>query len=319
MKDNNTKASKTSSLAPMAGVTDRAFREICAEFYAYGLTSEMVSVKGLLYNSRKTLDLILHSETERPFSIQLFGNDPKDFSKAAKIISEFHPDSIDINMGCPAPKITKAGAGAALMKNPILCAEIVSSVKDSTDIPVTVKIRSGWDEKSINAAQVAVICERAGADKITVHGRTAKQMYSGKSDYNIIKSVKDRVNIHVVGNGDITCAQDALNMINYTGCDSTAIGRGALGNPWIFSQVNYFLSEGKTLPPPSNNEKIRVINRHVEKICKYKGEKLGIIESRKHVAWYLKGMANAAELRRKALLIENIEDLRSLCGEIKLQ
>ena len=302
-------------LAPMAGITDIAFREICTEFHADGLTSEMVSVKGIIFKNQKTLHLTQHSDKENIFSIQLFGSEPEDFSKAAKIISEINPYCIDINMGCPAPKVVSTGAGSALMKNPYLCAQIVYQIKKTTDIPVSIKIRSGWDEKNINAPEVAFLCQQAGAEMVTVHGRTAKQMYSGKADLDVIKAVKEKVDIPVVGNGDIINAQSAQKMLEYTGCDSVAIGRGALGNPWIFKEIHDVMS-GKDFCPPSIEERLSVMLRHIKKMCLYKGDNIGIMEARKHAAWYVKGINGAAEFRKKLFLIENIDDLNKICEQI---
>ena len=303
-------------LAPMAGVTDRTFREICSNFGCAFFTSEMVSVKGLIYNSKKTFSLLSFSALERPFAIQLFGNHPEDFKAAVKLIEPLSPDMIDINMGCPAPKIVNNHSGSALLKSPELCAEIVYAVKSTTNIPVTIKIRSGWDEFSICAPKVAILCEKAGASAVTVHGRTREQMYSGKASLDIIKSVKQAISIPTIGNGDVTSPESAEFMLEYTGCDLIAVGRGALGNPWIFSQINSWLNDRVYLKPPTIHEKIDVMIDHVTKICKFKGEHIGIKEARKHIAWYLKGIHGSANLRNKVYGISSIKDLKNLCDTI---
>ena len=289
---------KTASLAPMAGVTDRAFREICAMFGAAHFTSEMISTKGIVYGSQKTFSLSERSKSEYPFALQLFGNDPKDFSEAIKILGDRIPEIIDINMGCPATKIVKENSGSALMKNPELCGEIVYAAKSVSPVPVTVKIRSGWSDSTINAPTVAKICEEAGASAITVHGRTKQQGYSGTCNQEIIKAVKETVKIPVIGNGDIVSAENAADMLNFTKCDLVAIGRGAMGNPWIFSEINT-LGNGEVFNPPNIDEKIRIMKLHIEKLCEYKGEHRGITEARKHLSCYVKDIKNASEIRRK--------------------
>ena len=294
----NVNINKIAALAPMAGVTDRAFREICAMFGAAYFTSEMISTKGIIYGSQKTFSLSERSTSEYPFALQLFGNNPKDFSEAIKILGNRIPEIIDINMGCPATKIVKENSGSALMKNPELCGEIVYAAKSVSPVPITVKIRSGWSDSTINAPTVAKICEQAGASAITVHGRTKQQGYSGVCNQEIIKTVKEAVKIPVIGNGDINSAQDAKNMIDFTNCDMVAVGRGAMGNPWIFSEINS-LGTGKNIIKPSINEKIETMRLHIEKICNYKGEKRGIAEARKHLSCYVKDIKNASEIRRK--------------------
>lgn len=311
MKIGNLNINKIASLAPMAGITDKAFREICSLFGAAYFTSEMISTKGIIYKSEKTISLMSHGENERPFAVQLFGNDPKDFYNAIKLISHSLPDIIDINMGCPAKKIVKENSGSALMKTPELCGEIVKSVKEACDLPVTVKIRAGWN--SINASEVAYICEKAGADAITVHGRTKEQAYSGKNNLDVIKEVKKAVSIPVIGNGDVTSWETAKHMLDYTGCDAIAIGRGAMGNPWIFSEINN-QNSSKKIPL---EEKSRVMKLHIEKICEYKGEEHGIKEMRKHLAAYIKGFPHAAELRKDLFLAESKIELIKICDSVK--
>ncbi|MBR2579481.1 MAG: tRNA dihydrouridine synthase DusB [Clostridia bacterium] len=316
----NINIDKTAALAPMAGVTDKAFREICAMFGAAYFTSEMISTKGIIYGSEKTFSLSERSESEYPFALQLFGNNPKDFSEAIKILGDRIPEIIDINMGCPATKIVKENSGSALMKNPELCGEIVYAAKSVSAVPVTIKIRSGWSENTINAVTVAKICEQAGAAAITVHGRTKQQGYSGNCNQNIIKSVKEAVKIPVIGNGDITSAKNAADMIDFTGCDMVAVGRGAMGNPWIFSEINA-LKSGTRFIHPSIGDKIDVMKLHIEKICKYKGEHRGITEARKHLSCYVKDIKNASEIRRnifasksKSELLKIIENIDKING-----
>ena len=310
---------KKAILAPMAGVADRAFRELCVEFGAAYVVSEMVSANGIIYNNKNTAKLMELSEDERPASIQLFGADPKVMAKAAKKALEYKPDAIDINMGCPVVKVISNGCGSALMKNPKLCADIVKSIKDEVDVPVTIKIRKGFDDNLVNAVEVACLCEQAGVDAIAVHGRTRQQMYSPPVDLEIIKKVKEAVSVPVIGNGDIFSCEDALNMMQVTGCDFVMVGRGALGNPFIFSQINSYLNKGIIEEKPSVNTILSVMQRHVELICKYKGEKHGIKESRKHVAFYIKGMKSAAKFRNEAGYINTFDDFMSLKDRIYKQ
>ena len=316
MEIRNLKLKKTACLAPMAGVADRAFREICVKFGACYTVGEMASSKGLMYSDKKTAELLEVYDAERPMAIQLFGDDPKIMAMAAKTAMEYHPDAIDINMGCPAPKIANNGSGSALMKNPKLAGEIVSAVRNATNLPLTVKFRKGWDENSVNAVEFAKIMEENGADAIAVHGRTRTQMYMPPVDIDIIKKVKESVNIPVIGNGDIVDVETALNMYNETKCDLIMIGRGALGSPWLFKQIEEYLSTGKVLTNPSLKEKMEIMLEHISLAIKYKGEKIGIRESRKHCAWYLKGMRGAAEFRRQCGYINTYEDLKALVNEV---
>lgn len=312
MKIGNVEIKGMAALAPMAGVTDRAFRELCVAFGASYVVGEMVSAKGISFNSERSKELMLLSENERPAAVQLFGSEPQTVAAAAVTAMEYKPDIIDINMGCPAPKISGNGAGSALMKNPDLCGEIVEAVCKAVDVPITVKIRKGWDDKSINAVEVAKICEQAGASAITVHGRTREQFYSGKADLDIISEVKKAVNIPVIGNGDITNVNDAAQMLEKTNCDMVMIGRGALGNPWIFREINAWLNDLRPMFPPSPAEKVTVILRHIQAMCDYKGEEIAMREARKHVGWYMKGFKNAAELRREAGYLKTYEELIEL-------
>lgn len=312
MKIGNVEIKGMAALAPMAGVTDRAFRELCVAFGASYVVGEMVSAKGISFNSERSKELMLLSENERPAAVQLFGSEPQTVAAAAVTAMEYKPDIIDINMGCPAPKISGNGAGSALMKNPDLCGKIVEAVCKAVDVPITIKIRKGWDDKSVNAVEVAKICEQAGASAITVHGRTREQFYSGKADLDIISEVKKAVNIPVIGNGDITNANDAAQMLEKTNCDMVMIGRGALGNPWIFREINAWLNDLRPMFPPSPAEKVTVILRHIQAMCDYKGEEVAMREARKHVGWYMKGFKNAAELRREAGYLKTYEELIEL-------
>lgn len=312
MEIRNLKLKKTACLAPMAGVADRAFREICVKYGACYTVGEMASSKGLMYSDKKTAELLEVYDAERPMAVQLFGDDPKVMALAARKSMEFKPNAIDINMGCPAPKIANNGSGSALMKNPKLAGEIVAAVRNATDLPVTVKFRKGWDENSVNAVEFAKIIEANGADAIAVHGRTRTQMYMPPVDIDIIKKVKDNVSIPVIGNGDIIDVITAKEMYEKTNCDLIMIGRGALGSPWLFKQIEEYLSTGKVLTNPSLEEKMEIMLEHISLAIKYKGEKIGIRESRKHCAWYLKGMRGAAEFRRKCGYIDTYDDLKDL-------
>jgi nifR3 family TIM-barrel protein len=300
----------------MAGAGDRAFREICTEFGAAYTVSEMVSAKALHFSDKKSLELMELGNSARPGGIQLFGAEPADMAEAAKRAMEFGPDFIDINMGCPAPKITCSGAGSALMKNPPLCAEIVAAVKNAVPVPVTVKLRAGWDESSVNAAEVAKLCEQAGADAATVHGRTRSRMYVPPADLEIIRKVKNSVNIPVIGNGDVTDGPSAARMMAETGCDAVMVGRGALGSPWVFREIAAYLSGDDVPPSPGVEERMDIMLRHIRLMIGYKGERRAMNEARKHVAWYLKGMRGAAEFRRRAGLLESPAQLKALIGEI---
>lgn len=300
-------------LAPMAGVSDRAYRELCVRFGAAYCVSEMVSSKALSFNSKKSEELMEISDLERPCGIQIFGDDPKCMADAAKHALENKPDIIDINMGCPAPKISSNGSGSALMKNPRLCGEIVKAVTAVTDIPVTVKIRKGWDDDSVNAVEVAKICESAGAAAITVHGRTRQQYYKPPVDYDIIKAVRESVSVPVIANGDMDSAERAKEVMDITGCDLVMIGRATLGNPWIFSQINAYLENPNVkIHTPDLEERLGVMIEHIGKMVEYKGEHMAMLQARKLVVGYFKGMKGAAALRNEAGKIKTLDDLYEL-------
>mgnify|MGYP002581123287 FL=1 len=315
MEIGNLKFDHTAFLAPMAGIADRAFRELCVQHGAAYTVTEMVSSKGLTMGDKKSAQLLTIG-SERPCGAQIFGDDPETMAQAAKKCLAFSPEIIDINMGCPAPKIASNGGGASLMKNPQLAYEITKAVAEAVPVPVTVKIRKGWDNDSINAVQMAALAEKAGAAAVTVHGRTKEQMYSGKVDYDIIAEVKKAVSIPVIGNGDITDEQSATMMMEKTNCDAIMIGRGALGNPWIFSRINAYFDECRVLPPPTITQKMVTMLGHVQKIIEYKGEYIGMREARHHAGYYTKGLRGGATLRREICQMEHFEQLQELAYKI---
>lgn len=290
-------------LAPMAGITDIAFRRICKRFGCGLVYTEMVSAKGMYYKSENTAALTQIDEEERPVAVQIFGSDPDIMAYAAEQLEKGGADIIDINMGCPTPKIVNNGDGCALMKNPDLIGKIIDTVVKTVNIPVTVKIRKGWDERSANAIEIASIAQYEGVKAITIHGRTREQFYSGKADWEIIRKVKKEVKIPVIGNGDILTPQDAKNMMEETGCDGIMIGRGAQGNPWIFNRTLEYLKNGEILNEPSAEEKVNMILEHMDKLIELKGEYIGIKEMRKHIVWYLKGLPNSSKLKNQVFNI----------------
>jgi len=301
-------------LAPMAGISNSAYRTIIKEMGAGLIVAEMVSDKAIMYGSKKTFDMLYMTDYERPISQQIFGSDKESFIIAAKYIYEnMHPDIIDINMGCPVPKVAiSSQAGSALLKNPSKVYEIVKAVVESVPIPVTVKIRSGWDEDSINAVEIAKVIERAGASAITIHPRTRKQGYSGNADWNIIKKVKENVNIPVIGNGDIKSCYDAKRMLDETNCDAIMIGRGVLGNPWLIKECVEYLEKGIIPKEVSLKEKINMIKKHLDLLIKTKPYKVALLEIRSHAAWYLKGLPNTKELKEAIFKVDNHEELIKL-------
>lgn len=301
-------------LAPMAGVCNSAFRKIIKEMGCSLVFAEMISDKGLIYNNEKTVNMLYFEECERPIAQQIFGSDKDTFVKAAKMVEEImHPDIIDINMGCPVPKVAiRAQAGSALLKNTDKIREIVEAVVSSVNVPITVKIRSGWDSNSINAVEVAKVCEEAGASAITVHGRTRSQGYSGNVDLDIIKKVKEAVSIPVIGNGDITDIDSAKKMLSYTGCDAIMIGRGVLGNPWLMKEIITYLDTGEKISKPTYEDKINMCFHHLNYLLKIKSEKISVLEMRSHIAWYLKGIPGSQKVKNEIFKVTTSENLKKI-------
>ncbi len=307
---------RTAMLAPMAGIADRAYRQLCKEYGAVLVVGEMASVKGLCYSDRKTAELLTCTPEEFPMGVQLFGDDPSFFAKAAKIAAQYHPAFIDINMGCPVHKVVSTGAGSRLMTTPEKAAQIVRACVEAVDIPITVKMRKGYNAEDANAPQLAKLCQEEGAAAITIHGRTKAQLYQPGADWDIIKQVKQAVSIPVIGNGDVMSAQDAAQMYCQTGCDLVAGARGSYGRPWIFSEITQYLQTGTLPPEPSPEEKMEVMLRHLSLICTYKGERAGMREGRKIAGFYVKGLAQASRFRGLCGSLSTLEDAKALANEV---
>lgn len=318
----NVSIKKTAVLAPMASVADRAYRLMCKKYGASYLVSEMVSAKGICYSDEKTSALCTVTDEERPMAVQLFGSEPDFMAEAVKIVLQYNPDIIDINMGCPVPKVVNTGAGSALMKDIKLASQITeSAVKSAEGTPVTVKIRSGWDSEHINAVEMSKALENSGASAIAVHGRTREQFYSGKADWNIIKQVKESVSIPVIGNGDVTDLDSCIEMYKNTGCDLVMIGRGTYGNPFIFDAIDSYF-KGETYTPPDVSEKMHVMLEHIRLILSMseKSEELAMHEARKHTAWYMNGYYGSAKFRGRCYQLSSYAEAEALAEEfINLQ
>lgn len=313
---------KTAALAPMAGVADRAYRILCKEYGAAALVSEMVSAKGLCYGDKKTAELCTILPEERPMGLQLFGSEPDFMAKAVTIVQPFEPDWIDINMGCPVPKVVGTGAGSSLMKNIDLAARVTEAAVKASSIPVTVKFRTGWDSDNINAVEFAKAIEKAGASAIAVHGRTKMQMYSGKADWNIIKQVKQAVSIPVIGNGDVTDFNSCKKMYDETNCDLVMIGRGSYGNPFVFREIDSMM-QGIPSAPPSLQERMETMLYHIRLILKHsfgKPPEIAIRDARKHAAWYMSGCYGAASFRVRCYQLSSYEEAEKMAEDfIRLQ
>ena len=309
MKIGNIEIENCLALGPMAGVTDLPFRLLCKEMGCNMLYTEMVSAKAILYKNKNTKELLNIDKNEHPVGVQLFGSDPDIMAQIAAQVEEGECDFIDINMGCPVPKIVNNGEGSALLKQPKLVEEILTKMVKAVNKPVTVKIRKGFENGTVYAVEIAKIAESCGVSAIAVHGRTREQYYSGKADWDVIKDVKKAVKIPVIGNGDIFSAEDAKAMKEYTGCDGLMVGRGARGNPWIFREIKEYLENGNVIDKPTINDIREMIIRHAKMLVNYKGEYTGIREMRKHIAWYTAGLPHSAELRRMCNQIETMENL----------
>lgn len=312
MKIGNKVINGYAALAPMAGVADRAMREICEGFGAAYSVGELTSAKAITLGDKKSPAYLERGELAL-FGNQLFGGEPEIMAAAAKVAESFSPDFIDINMGCPAPKVANNGGGSSLLKDPKLVGEIVSAVVGAVSLPVTVKIRAGWDKDSINAPEIARICEASGAAAITVHGRTRMQMYAPPVDLDVIAEVKKAVKIPVIGNGDVVDGASAKKMYEQTGCDFVMVGRAANGSPWVFEQINHFMKTGEILPAPPLEERLKTLMKQINLMKKYKSETTVILESRKHAAWYMKGVRNAAKLRKMCGEIKTLRDIEIIC------
>ena len=316
MRIGNFETDAFAALAPMAGVADRSFRKLCRGYGAAFTVSELISAKAVSMGDKKSHSMLAVSDGERPVAIQLFGSNPDIMAQAAVDALKYNPDFIDINMGCPAPKVAASGGGAVLMKNPQLAQEIVDAVVKAVDLPITVKMRSGWDLNNLNVVEMAKRCEQAGATAVTVHGRTREQMYAPPVNLDIIAEVKKAVSIPVIANGDIVDAKSAARMYEYTGCDFIMVGRGAMGSPWIFSQINAYIGEGRILPEPPISERMLVLMRQAAATVEDKGERTALLEMRKHAAWYIKGLRGAAAFRKRCGEISTMAELEKLCYDV---
>jgi tRNA-dihydrouridine synthase B len=303
--------------APMAGVTDKAFRILLHRMGCGLIVTEMASAKALTYSNRETFEILNLEEEKGPIAVQLFGSEPGIMAQGAKIAVGKGAAVVDINMGCPTPKIVKNGEGSALMRDVPLAAEIVKAVVEAVEVPVTVKMRKGWDEDTVNAVELALAVEEAGAAAVAVHGRTRDQFYSGSADWGIIEQVKRAVKVPVVGNGDIRSPEDARRMLDTTGCDAVMIARASMGNPWIFSRTIAYIEEGRIVPDPGWQEKLETAMEHLQLLVRFKGKKRGLLEMRKHLAWYTKGLRGAARLRDRINKIDNLEDLMQLLENLR--
>ena len=309
MKIGNVEITGYAALAPMAGVADRAMREICRGFGAAYTVGELTSSKGVSLGDKKSGSYLSCFPAEKPMASQLFGSEPLVMAEAAKIAATHNPTFLDINMGCPAPKVAGNGGGSALLRDPVLAEKIVKAVVDAVDIPVTVKIRTGWDKDSINAVEIAKRVEAVGAAAVTVHGRTRSQMYAPGIDYKTIYEVKKSVNIPVIANGDVTDGKSAQYMYEQTGADFVMVGRAAMGNPFVFKNINHYMQTGEILPEPTIEERLAVMKRHIELMLEYKSERTALMEARKHTAWYIKGIRGASKLRKMCGEINSLEDI----------
>ena len=315
MKIGNVNLDNEVFLSPMAGVTDLPFRLICKEKGCGMLYTEMINAKALCYDDENTKKMLKIEDEEHPIAVQIFGSDPEYMGKAAAIMNQYPNEILDINMGCPAPKVIKNGDGSALMRNPKLAAEVLKAVVKNSEKPVTLKIRKGWDDDSVNAVEIAKIAEECGISALAIHGRTREQFYSGKADWDIIAEIKQSINIPVIGNGDVFEVQDAVNMLEKTKCDAIMIGRGAQGNPWIFKRINHYMRTGEILPEPTLEEKITTAIKHMNLAVAEHGDYVAVREMRKHIGWYLKGLKNSARYRDQ---INKITDYKEVIAMLEV-
>ena len=315
MKIGNVQLDNEVFLSPMAGVTDLPFRTICKEKGCGMLYTEMINAKALCYDDENTKKMLRMDKDEHPVAVQIFGSDPEFMGKAAIIMNQYPNEILDINMGCPAPKVIKNGDGSALMRNPKLAAEVLTAVVKNSEKPVTLKIRKGWDDESVNAVEIAKIAEECGISALAIHGRTREQFYSGKADWDIIAEIKQAINIPVIGNGDVFEVEDAVNMLEKTKCDAIMIGRGAQGNPWIFNRINHYMKTGERLPVPTLEEKITTAIRHMNLAVAEHGDYVAVREMRKHIGWYLKGLKNSAKYRDQINKITDYKEVIAMLEE----